>query len=134
MTRDRERGFTLMELVVTVAFCGIVIVSITELFTSLRQSNRAANNYTIATQVAQQLVEKYRNTPYASINTGTTDVTTSVLGPYPSLLSPRSATTTVTQVDAAGLKQLEVKISFKDRTGTRRVELMTLISNKGINK
>jgi type II secretory pathway pseudopilin PulG len=124
----------MIELVVTMAFMGIVIVAVSELFTGVRQTNRAANNYTVAVQVAQQLIEKFRNTPYSSITVGTTDVTSSALSPYPNLLSPRSATTTVTLVDASGLKQVDVAVSYKDRTGTKDVRLSTVISYKGVNR
>src|SRR5262245_47404131 len=93
--RGDERGFTLMELVVTAAFMGIVIVAIANLFIGLRQINRSANNYMIAVEAAQQQLETFRNTPYSSIATGTTDITTSALSAYPSLLTPRSASTTV---------------------------------------
>gem|GEM_PF-1681361 len=134
MSKRSSNGFTIIELVVTMAFMGIVIVAISELYTGVRQANRTANNYTIAVQVAQQLVEKYRNTPYSNIAVGTTDVTSSALTPYPSLLSPRSATTTVTVIDAAGLKQLDVAVSYKDRAGTKDVRLSTLISYKGVNR
>jgi prepilin-type N-terminal cleavage/methylation domain-containing protein len=134
MTSNRERGFTIIELVVTIAFMGIVIVSLSELFTSLRQTNRAADNYTIATQLAQQLMEKFRNTPYSSIALGTTDVTSSTMSAYPNLLSPRSATTTVTQVDANGLLKIDVAVSYTDRTGAKNVQLETLMSYKGVNR
>ena len=133
-TKSRGAGFTIIELVVTMAFMGIVVVSITQLYATLRQTNRSADNYTIATQVAQQLLEKYRNTPYGNITVGTTDVTSTALSAYPSLASPRSASTTVTEVDIAGLKQVSVAVSYKDRTGTKNVQLTTLISNKGINR
>jgi Tfp pilus assembly protein PilV len=132
-SKQNERGFTLIEIVVTAVFIGIVVIAIDQLFISLKQVNRESNNYTIATEVAQQLVEKYRNLPYSAISTGTTDVTSSALGPYPSLLTPRSATVTVTQVDPNGLKQLDVAVSYRDRTGTKNVQFQTVISNKGIN-
>jgi prepilin-type N-terminal cleavage/methylation domain-containing protein len=134
MLENRNRGFTMIELVVTIAFMGIVIVSLMELFTVLRQTNRAADNYTIATQVAQQLVEQYRNTPYANIALGTVDLTSSALGSYPSLQTPRSAIVTVTETDPDGLKKLEVAVSYKGRTGTRSVQLTTYVSYRGINK
>jgi prepilin-type N-terminal cleavage/methylation domain-containing protein len=134
MYNARERGFSLIELVVAIAFVGVVIAGIMELFTALRQANKTADSYTIALQVAQELVEKYRNTPYNSITVGTQDVTTTALGPYSALKSPRSAQIIVTQEDPDGIKRLAVQISYKDRTGTRRVQLETLISNRGINK
>jgi type II secretory pathway pseudopilin PulG len=131
-----ERGFTIMELVVAMAFIGIVIVSLVELFTALRQINRTANNYTIATQVAQQLVETYRNTPYGNISDGTTDVTASALGPYPSLLTPRSATVVIADVTGTNsqVRQVDVSISYKDRTGTKNVQMSTQIGQKGLNR
>lgn len=130
----RERGFTIIELIVTMSFMGIVIASVSELYVSLRQTNRAANNLTIATQVAQEQVERYRNTNFNNIPVGTVDVTASALGAYPSLLPPRSATVVSTLVDANGLKQIDVAISYKDRTGIKNVQMSTLISYKGVNR
>ncbi len=134
MHSRNNTGFTIIELVVAMAFLGIVVVSVSELYATLRQANRAANNYTIATQAAQQLVEKFRNTNYNNIPIGTTDVTASTLATYPSLLAPRSATTTVTLVDANGLKQVDVAVSYKERTGIKNVQFSTLISYKGVNR
>jgi type II secretory pathway pseudopilin PulG len=142
MTKQDERGFTIMELIVAMAFVGVVIVSLTELFTGLRQINRAANNYTIAVEVGQQYIENFRNTPYNNIPTGTTDVTTAALNNYPSLLTPRSATTIVNYVDTSGnssatdtgIKKVEMDISYKDRTGTRQVQFATQIAEEGLNR
>jgi len=133
MTSKDERGFTIMELVVAMAFVGVVIVSLTDLFTALRQVNREANNYTIATQVAQQLLEQYRNTPFSSLAIGTIN-DSSYLSPYPSLLSPRSATVVISQPGAAGIDQVDVTVSYKDRTGTKTVSFSTQISNHGLNR
>jgi prepilin-type N-terminal cleavage/methylation domain-containing protein len=142
MHQTDERGFTIMELLVAIAFIGVVLVSLTNLFIGLRQINRAANNYMIAVEVAQQYMEKYRNTSYSSITTGTTDVTTAALGAYPSLLSPRTATTTVVFVDTSGvtqgydtgIKKVDMAISYKDRTGTRQVQFSTQIAELGLNR
>jgi prepilin-type N-terminal cleavage/methylation domain-containing protein len=142
MHRTDERGFTIMELLVAIAFIGVVLVSLTNLFIGLRQINRAANNYMIAVEVAQQYMEKYRNTPYSSIATGTTDVTTAALAAYPSLLAPRTATTAVVYVNTSGvtqtydtgIKKVDMSISYKDRTGTRQVQFSTQIAELGLNR
>lgn len=142
MLSPAEDGFTIMELIVAIAFVGIVIVSLTDLFTGIRQINRAANNYTIAVEVAQQYMEKLRNTPYASIATGTTDVTSAALTAYPSLLAPRSAQTIVSYVDTSGntqtydtgIKKVEMDVSYTDRTGTRQVQFATQIAEMGLNR
>lgn len=141
MVRQSEHGFTLIELVVAAAFLGIVVVALSDLFIGLRQINRTANNYTIAVEVAQQLMETYRNTPYGNISTGTTDVTSTALTAYPSLLAPRSATETVSYITSTGassasdvgLKRVDVAVSYTDRTGTKNVQFETWIANKGLN-
>jgi prepilin-type N-terminal cleavage/methylation domain-containing protein len=136
-----ERGFTLIELVVAVAFMGIIIVAVSDLFIGLRQINTTANNYQTAVEAAQQQMETYRNTPYSNIAKGTTDITTAALGSYTNLRSPRSATTTVSYINTdgtpsasdLGLKNVEVAISYTDRTGVKNVRFSTWIANKGIN-
>jgi hypothetical protein len=130
-----------MELVVAAAFMGIVIVAIADIFIALRQTNRAANNYTVAVEAAQQEMEELRNKAYSSIPTGTTDLTTSLLGSYPSLLSPRSANTTVSYINTdgtasatdMGLKRVNVTVTYTDRTGLRNVQFETWMANKGLN-
>jgi Tfp pilus assembly protein PilE len=134
MKLAHEHGFTLMEVVVTAAFMGIVVVSLYSFFVFVDQVNRSANNYAIASEAAEKLIEQYRNTPYSNIAVGTTDDTTTALGPYPSLLTPRSATATVTLVNSNGLKQVVVDISYTDRTGAKQVELETVVSYKGLNR
>jgi hypothetical protein len=136
-----ERGFTLMELVVTAAFMGIVIVAISNLFIGLRQVNRTANGYTIAVEAAQKEMETLRNTPYSNIPVGTTNITTTLLSAFPQLLSPRSASTTVSYIDTsgnasatdAGEKRVNVTITYTDRTGLKNVQFETWVGNKGLN-
>ncbi len=133
MRSKNSNGFTIIELVVAMAFLGIVVVAVSELYTTLRQANRAANNYTVAVQAAQQLVEKYRNTGYNDIPVGTTDVTSTTLAAHPNLLEPRSATTSVTE-ENVGMKKIDVTISYKERTGIKTVQFSTLVSYKGLNR
>lgn len=128
-----ERGFSLIELIVAMAFMGVVILSLFELFAQIRQANRQANNYTIATQVGQQIIELYRNTSYVNIPVGTRDYATT-LAPYANLKNPRSATAVATEVDAAGLKQIDVTVSYNERSGIRRIQFTTLVASKGINR
>ncbi len=128
-----ERGFSLIELIVAMAFMGVVILSLFEIFAQIRQVNRQANNYTIATQVGQQIIELYRNTPYVNIPIGTRDYAAS-LTPYTNLKNPRSATAIVTEIDPAGLKQIDVSVSFNERSGIRRIQFTTVVASKGINR
>lgn len=133
MSAKAEHGFSLIELIVALAVLGIVVLSLFELFAQIRQINRSANNFTTATQLAQQSIELYRNTPYANINLGTQDLAAS-LTPYPALKSPRTATATVSQIDINGLKQVDVQITYQDRSGPKQIQLSTIVALKGINR
>lgn len=128
-----QAGFTMLELVITATIAAIIILVVIEGFNDIEKLNRNARNTTIATEVAQQELEKIRNTPYANIATGTSDITT-VLSPYPSLESPRSAQLKVTEVDPDGLKTIEVDISYTIFHRTKKVQLVTQVANSGLNR
>ncbi len=110
----------------------MMIVSVLGGLTEVEQLNRTARAQTIATEVVQQELEKVRNTPYANIGVGTTDLSSALSG-YPTLESPRSFTKTVTVVDAGGLKQVDFSLNYKIYHRTKTVQVSTEVSNIGIN-
>ena len=128
-----ERGFSLLELLITAAVMSVIILSIYGFFQSVRDINRYANNLVLANQVAQKQIESYRNTPYNTIPTGTQNLT-SILTPYPSLRTPRSATAVITELQPNGLKQIDLTITYSDKGGTKTVVVSTLVAARGINK
>jgi Tfp pilus assembly protein PilV len=134
MLLKSERGYTIMEFVIASIVIGIVVLSLYGMFYGVTKINTDADNYTIATAAAEQILEEYRNTPYSSISVGTVDDTSSALAAYPSLLSPRSATATVTLVNASGIKQVDVTISWTGQGGAKSIELTTQIADIGLNR
>ena len=102
MTRQSQSGLTMIELVVAATVAAMMIVAVLGGLTEIEQLNRTARAQTIATEVVQQELEKVRNSPYANITTGATDLS-AALSPYPTLENPRNFTKTVTVVDAGGL-------------------------------
>ena len=133
MKLGAEDGFTIIELVVTMVVLSITFMSVFSLFDTLHGINSRADHLAVATEVAQREMELYRNIPYNTIAVGTTDVT-SALSSYPTLGSTRSASVAVTQVDARGLKQVEVTVNYYDHAIPRKVVLDTLVAQNGINK
>jgi prepilin-type N-terminal cleavage/methylation domain-containing protein len=133
MTRRDERGFSLLELIISAAVMSVIILAIYGFFQSVRDINRYASNMVIASQVAQKQMETYRNTPYNSLTVGTQSVS-SILTPYGSLKTPRSATATITELQPNGLKQIDMVVSYTDKGGTKTVRLNTLVAARGINR
>lgn len=133
MNHTDESGFTLIEVMLASAIMAIVFIAIAGVFNTLHQVNARANTLTITTQLAQQQLEKYRNTPYTSIPVGTTDIS-SILTPFSNIGSPRSATITVVQTDPNGLKSVDIKINYTDHKYPKVVEVTTLMALNGQNK
>ncbi len=133
MKRHGEGGFTLIELVLTAVILSVTFLSIYSLFDTLRIVNRRADNLTVATQVAQQQLELYRNIPYNALATGTTDIA-SALAPYPSLGPGRTGSVVVSQTDARGLKRIDISVDYTDRALTKRVRVSTQVALNGMNR
>jgi prepilin-type N-terminal cleavage/methylation domain-containing protein len=133
MKRTSQAGFTMVELVITATVAAIIILTVIDGFTSIEQLNRTARAETIGTQVVQQEMEKVRNTPYANIATGATDLS-SQLSAYGSLGTPRTFTKTVTVIDANGLKQVDFALSYTIYHRTKKIQLSTEVANIGINR
>ncbi len=128
-----QAGFSLLELIVAAAVMGVIVsVIITAIF-GIQNLNHKTKNLTIATQVVQQQEEVYRNTPYNSIPVGTVDLI-SQLSPYPSLHTPRSATATITEIQAGSLKKVVINVAYTEAGSTKNIAVATLIASRGINK
>jgi prepilin-type N-terminal cleavage/methylation domain-containing protein len=132
MKFKNEDGFSLLELVVSAAVMGVIIVAIYGFFGSVREINRYANNLVIANQALQQQVEIYRNTPYAGIAVGTQNLN-SALTAYPSLKNG-TMSAVVTEPQVTGYKQIAFTLSYLDKGGTKTVKASTIIANRGINR
>ncbi len=133
MRRNGESGFTLIELVMTAVLMSITFLAIYSLFDTLRIVNRRADNLTVATEVAQQQLELYRNKPYSTLAVGTTDIASS-LAPYPSLGPDRKGNVTVASVDGRGLKRVDINLDYSDRGIVKKVRLTTLVAQNGLNR
>ncbi len=128
-----QKGFTLIEVVVAIAVMATVFIAIAGVFNTIHQVNARANTLTIVTQLAQQQLEKIRNTPYTSITVGTTDIST-ILSPYANIGGPKSASITTVQVDPNGLKSVDITINYTDHKYAKIVKVSTLVALNGVNK
>ncbi len=129
----KNAGFTLVELVVTAAVLGVFIILLLSSRASILQLQRNTAAYAIASQIAATRMEIYRNTSYANIPLGTTNISTD-LATYPQLAQPKSGSVTVTELVPQNLKQVDIVISYTLNRQVRNLKLTSIIAARGIDR
>lgn len=125
-------GFTLVELVVTAVFISITLVAIINIFIFTGKLNKQARNLAVATALAEKKLEIYRDAGFNALPLGTPAETFTASLPA-SLGSPKSAVANISSPQA-GLKQVDVMISYTDDKKTKKVQVSTYMAQRGINR
>lgn len=126
-----EKGYTLVELVITILVFGVISASVINLFTTVTQSQIRSNYLESATRAAQRQVETLRNNNYSSLTPGSTIDFTDQL---PDILPPSKNGTVEVSEPESGLRRVDVKVSYAHQGKTQEVELSSLIGVIGITQ
>jgi prepilin-type N-terminal cleavage/methylation domain-containing protein len=126
-----KRGFTLVELIVTIGIAGLLVVGITSLFITIETTQRKTRLLEIATRAGEKKIEELRNNHYNSLTDGSVVTFTNELPD--ALPTPREATVTVSE-PTDGIKRVDVNITYKDGPIDKEVELSSLIGVIGIGQ
>lgn len=130
--KNNQAGFSIVEIVVGLVVIGIVIISITDIFIATAAMQRQNRNLSLATRAGEQKIESLRNKHYNTLANSPPDINfTSELPDQ--LGSPRSAIVTVSEPEA-GIKRLDVIITYKEGSRSKTIRLSTLIGNIGISQ
>lgn len=122
----------MIELVVTAVFISITAAAIINIFILTGKLNKQARNMAVATALAEQKLETYRDAGFNAIPTGSPAETfTSVLPA--NFGSPKSAIANVSSPQP-GLKRVDIVITYTDDRRTKNVRLTTLMAQRGINR
>jgi prepilin-type N-terminal cleavage/methylation domain-containing protein len=128
--KQQTAGFTIVELVVTIALITIVAGSITQLFVSVQRIQLQTGYLDTASHAAQTEIESLRNSSYNSLTPGQNIDFSSSL---PTSLPNRTGTVAVSQ-PADGLRRVDVTVTYRYTTVTKTVQLSSLIGVIGITK
>lgn len=130
MIKLKSAGFTIAEILITLALFAVIVPAFTVGITNLTAVNNRARDLSLANMVAQNKVELLRSAGYNSVSLGTTDFSSEL----PSTLgSPKSASYTVTSPET-GVKEVTVSISYKDYRTTRDLQFKTYVSELGVGQ
>lgn len=127
--KEQSDGFTIPELVVSMAIIGVLIAGIAGVFISAQQTQSRALLLDSATRAGQLQIESLRNYNYTNLIPGEDIVFTSVLPD--TLPSDRAGIVRVTEPEP-GLKRVDVEITYSTQGRQERIELSSMIGILGI--
>lgn len=126
----KENGFTVVELLITIAICGVIIPLLAAGLNSLVVVNNRSRDLSLVTMLAQNKIELLRSAGYNSLAVGTTDFS----GELPSsLASPKSASYNVVSTKL-GVKEVQLSITYNDYSTPKTVQFKTSITELGIGQ
>lgn len=123
-------GFTIVEILVSIAVAAIVIASLSQVVTTyvhLAQRGRWLN---LANAYVEAKVESLRNVGYNGLAPGSTSLTSELTTQLP---PARSASMTVGN-PSGGLKKVEITVSYPDQGQTKTYSYTTYIGELGVGR
>jgi type II secretory pathway pseudopilin PulG len=121
----------MVEVMVTIMFLGFVVIGVTQLFLSIQRVQEKTTWLQAASHAAQTQIESLRNNNYNSLTDGQVITFTNQLPA--NLPAPKSAQAVISEPQA-GLKKVDVTISYSDHGSPHTVKLTSLIGVIGISQ
>lgn len=125
----KEGGFTIVEMLVTLALFAILIPALTLGVSTLTQLNNKSRDLTLISIIAENKIESLRSIGYNSIPVGSTDFTSELPA---ELASPKTANYTIT--DGEGIKTIDVTITYSDYKKVRTIVYKSIVSETGVGQ
>lgn len=130
MKLAQQDGFTIPELILTIVFLGVVSLAVSQIFIGIGNLQGRTSRLESATHAARTEIESLRNNNYNQLAAGSTIDFTSQL---PDNLPGKQGSVSISE-PTAGLKRVDVTVSYKDDHQTRQVKLSSLIGIIGISQ
>jgi prepilin-type N-terminal cleavage/methylation domain-containing protein len=125
-----SNGFTIVELLVSIAVGAIVTASLTQVVTSYVHVAQRGRYLNLANSYAEAKAEALRNNGYNALNAGTTNISSELPGQLP----PGKSASLVVSAPLAGIKQADISITYKDQGQTNTVSYTTYIGELGVGQ
>lgn len=130
MSKHKQAGFTVVELLIAIAVVGILVPTLAGFINTLNQLNDRARDLVIVNSLAENKTEGLRSMGFTSLTDGTTDFTSEL--PV-TLGSPKSATYAISTPNT-GIKQVDTTITYTDHGKTRSATYRTYIGELGVGQ
>lgn len=130
MVRVSNRGFTIIELLVTIVVFGLVVPGLVGLITSIDRLNDRARDLSVINSLVENKTESLRSISYTGINNGAFDFTSELPN---TIGGPRTASYTISSINSA-LKQVDLVVTYNDHGTSRTLSYRTYIGELGVGQ
>lgn len=130
MLKKQSSGYTIVELLVSIAVAGVLFGTLSEVVTSYVHTAQRGRYLNLANSYVEAEVESLRNTGYNGIALGTTNLTSNLSTQLP---PNRSASLTVSS-PSAGIKQADITVSYNDQGKLNTYSYTTYIGELGVGQ
>lgn len=130
MQKLNKSGFTIIELLITMAVFGLVIPGLVGLVTTNQRLNDRARDLSTINALVENKVEGLRSISFVGVSNGTYDFSSEL---PETIAVPRSATYVVSSVSSS-LKQIDITITYADYGQTKSLEYRTYLGELGVGQ
>lgn len=130
MQKLKSPGFTIIELLITIAVFGFVIPSMTGLINTINGLNDRARELSIINALVENKVESLRSISFVGVNNDTYDFTSEL---PPTLAKPREATYVVSSVTSS-LKQVDITVKYNNQGNEKVINYRTYLGELGVGQ
>jgi prepilin-type N-terminal cleavage/methylation domain-containing protein len=125
-----ESGFTLVEVIVTIAVLGITTASISSVFVGIQNVQRQNSYLDSANRAAARQIESLRNDSYSTLVAGSTIDFTDQL---PAVL-PSATGTALISSPSTDLRRVDATVTYESQGRIRTVTQSSMIGEIGITQ
>jgi prepilin-type N-terminal cleavage/methylation domain-containing protein len=135
--KDKQNGFTIVEVVVAIALAGIAMIGLVVMVTSMNNVNNRTNALVLANSFAESEFEDLRSASFAALSDGTYDISTRLpvtLGENRNASYIVSSPTTHSAQVNTALKKVDLTISYTIRGKDKVLNYSTYIGELGVGQ
>jgi prepilin-type N-terminal cleavage/methylation domain-containing protein len=128
--KQKNEGFTLVELIVAISILAIYVGTVTGLIITNSRLAQRTRDLATTNSFVENKIEALRSAGYLSLSDGATDITSEL----PSeLRSPRTASQTISSVSTS-VKQIAISLTYNDVGTQRTYNYKTYVGELGVGQ
>lgn len=124
--RTNEKGFTLVELMVTIVILAVGLLALAQMGVMAIQTNQATSEYAVATRLATNQINALKNKNYPDLAAGTFQDPKNLLDGNENTGGIFSRSWVIAAGTTTGTKKITVTVSWLN--GTKKVTLNSLVA------